>query len=417
MTEQLPSPALALSERLVPRLAPRLPWFDALLARLFAHLTVGRLTVITPDGDSTSSPSSRPGPDAVLILHRWRTLRRLIIGGDVAFGEAYVDGDWSSPDLVALIALAAANDEALRRTVSGFAPARMLNRLRHVLRANTRRGSRRNIMAHYDLGNAFYERWLDRGMSYSSGLYRRGDEDLEEAQTAKQDRVIAALDLRGGERVLEIGCGWGGLAERLGRLGCRVTGITLSPAQHAFASARIQAAGLSDTVELRRQDYRSVTGTFDRIVSVEMIEAVGETFWPAYFTTLRNLLTAGGRAVLQAITIADDRFPFYVESPDFIQRYIFPGGMLPSPAILARFSSDFGFHLKTEELFGLSYAGTLREWRRRFADAWPDISLSGFDEPFRRLWTYYLAYCEAGFLAGATDVGIYTLVPSPTGPG
>ena len=226
--------------------------------------------------------------------------------------------------------------------------------------------------------------------------------------------MIAALDLRGGERVLEIGCGWGGLAERLGRLGCRVTGITLSPAQLDFASARIKAAGLSNSVELRHQDYRNVTGRFDRIVSVEMIEAVGQAFWPAYFGTLRNLLAPSGRAVLQAITIADDRFPFYVGSPDFIQRYVFPGGMLLSPAILSRFSSEFGFDLRTEERFGPSYADTLREWRRRFGEAWPDIVSRGFDEPFRRLWTYYLAYCEAGFLTGATDVGIYTLAPAGT---
>ena len=408
MTDQQSSSALAVRQRRLPNLAPRILWSNALLGKLFARIATGRLTVVMPSGASLSSVSKQPGPEAVLVLHRWRTLRRLMIGGDVAFGEAYMDGDWSSPDIVALIALAAANEEALRRSISGFVPARLLNRLRHLRRANTRRGSRRNIVAHYDLGNAFYERWLDRGMSYSSGIYQRGDESLEEAQTAKQDRVIAALDLRGGERVLEIGCGWGGLAERLGRLGCKVTAITLSPAQLAFASARIDDAGLSATVEVRHQDYRSVTGTFDRIVSVEMIEAVGQAFWPTYFATLRDLLESGGRAVLQAITIADDRFASYVAAPDFIQRYVFPGGMLPSPAILARFSAECGFDV-TEERFGNSYARTLREWHRRFLEAWSDIAASGFDERFRRLWTYYLAYCEAGFVTGAIDVGIYKL--------
>ena len=409
MTEERSFSALAGSERRNVRSMPRGLWSNAILTRLFANLTHGRLTVIMPSGTSLSSAPDRSGPEAVLVLHRWRALRRLLTGGDVAFGEAYVDGDWSSPDLVGVIALAAANEGVLRRVATGFAPLRLLNRLRHLLKANTERGSRRNIMAHYDLGNAFYERWLDRSMSYSSGLYARGDESLEEAQTAKQDRVIAAMDLRGGERVLEIGCGWGGLAERLGRLGCRVTGITLSPAQLQFATARIRAAGLLNLVELRQQDYRSVVGTFDRIVSVEMIEAVGQSYWPVYFATLQHRLRPGGRVVLQAITIADDRFRAYVGAPDFIQRHVFPGGMLLSPDHIARLSAEYGFDLKTEQRFGASYAGTLREWRRRFLETWPVIAATGFDERFRRLWTYYLAYCEGGFVAGATDVGIYTL--------
>ena len=336
-----------------------------------------------------------------------------MLGGEAAFAEAYVDGDWSSPDLPALIELAACNDEALRRMVSGFVPARILNRLRHGLRANSRRGSRRNIVAHYDLGNAFYGRWLDAGMMYSSGLYRTGRESLEEAQEAKLDRIVAGLDLRGGERVLEIGCGWGGLAERLGRLGCSVTGITLSPAQLAYGRERIESAGLAGRVELRRQDYRDVQGRFDRIVSVEMIEAVGQAYWPTYFSTLRDRLAPGGLAVVQAITISDARFPFYARSPDFIQRHIFPGGMLPSPSILARSGAAAGLGLETLELFGHSYAQTLVAWRERFAQAWSEIErLGGFDEAFRRMWEFYLAYCEGGFRAAAIDVGIYRLSTS-----
>lgn len=383
------------------------------LRTLLTNLQTGRLTVITPSGVRVASVPAHPGPDATIMIHRWRALRRLVFGGDIAFAEAYVDGDWSSPDLPALIELAARNGDAFGRAVSGLAISRLANNIRHLLRANTKRGSRRNIVAHYDLGNAFYSRWLDAGMSYSAALYRHEADTLEAAQTAKQDRVIEALGLVGGERVLEIGCGWGGLAERLGRLGCRVTGITLSPAQLAYGQARIAAAGLADTVELRRQDYRDVVETFDRIVSVEMIEAVGRAYWPTYFGAIRERLTDGGRAVLQAITIADDRYSLYARAPDFIQRHIFPGGMLLSPSILARQCARAGLELTTVELFGRSYALTLKDWRHRFLAAWPDISREGFDETFRRLWEYYLAYCQGGFQSGATDVGIYRLVRAP----
>lgn len=391
----------------------RAPWlYRRFLASLFEIMSVGRLTVVTPGGATHASTMRRPGAEATLVLHRWRALRRVLLGGDVAFAEAYFDGDWSSPDLPALIELAGQNGEALGAFAAGSWPARMVNRLRHALRDNTRAGSRRNIVAHYDLGNDFYRLWLDEGMSYSSGLYRTGAETLEAAQTLKQDRILEALRLRGGERVLEIGCGWGGLAERLARAGCNVVGITLSPSQLAYAEAHIAKAGLGDAVELRLQDYRDVPETFDRIVSVEMIEAVGQRHWPAYFGVLNDRLAEGGRAVLQAITIAEDRFGFYEGAPDFIQRYIFPGGMLPTPSIMAAQSEAAGLRLTTEELFGSSYARTLAEWRMRFAAAWPEIAAQGFDERFRRLWTYYLAYCEGGFRSRATDVGIYALTRS-----
>lgn len=382
-----------------------------LVKSLFARVATGRATIVLPNGRSLSSTMLHAGPEAVLVLHRWRALRRLVVGGDVAFAEAYIEGDWSTPDLVALVELAARNYDAIRQTISGFVPARLFNRLRHALRPNSPRGSRRNIMAHYDLGNAFYAAWLDEGMSYSSGLYRSPADTLDDAQRAKQDRIIDALDLSGGESVLEIGCGWGGLAERLAERGCRVVGLTLSPAQLAHAQERVQRAGLGDRVELRLQDYRDVRGSFDRIVSVEMIEAVGQSYWPSYFGVLRERLAPGGHAVIQAITIADQRFPSYAETPDFIQRHVFPGGMLPSPSILGQQAEAAGMGLRTDELFGLSYAETLRVWRERFLDAWPEIARQGFDERFRRLWDYYLAYCEAGFRSGTTDVGIYSLLP------
>jgi cyclopropane-fatty-acyl-phospholipid synthase len=287
---------------------------------------------------------------------------------------------------------------------------RLRNRLMHRMNANTKRGSRRNVTHHYDLGNGFYQRWLDAGMSYSSALFSRSDQTLEDAQAAKQARTIALLQLRGGERVLELGCGWGGLAERLVRAaGCHVTGVTLSPAQLEYAAARLRAPELRSRTDVRLQDYRDVTGCYDRIVSIEMMEAVGEAYWPAYFRTLRDRLRPGGRAVLQAITIAEDRFEDYRRRPDFIQRYIFPGGMLPTISEIRRQAAQAGLKLRSVETFGASYARTLAEWRHRFLAAWPEIQSRGFDQRFQRMWNYYLAYCEGGFRAGAIDVGLYVM--------
>ena len=377
-------------------------WANALLS----SVRCGRLTLVTPSGLRLTHTPTAPGPEGVMVLHRWRTLRRLLAGGDVAGGEAYMDGDWSSPDLPALIELVARN-AALVQTIGGSWFARMLNRLHHRMNANTRRGSKRNIVQHYDLGNDFYAAWLDPGMTYSSALYKTGSESLEDAQTAKQDRAIDLLALSGSEKILEIGCGWGGLAERLiQRANCKVTGLTLSPAQAAYASARLHPTGLAD---LRLQDYRDTAGTFDRIVSIEMLEAVGESWWPSYFATLRDRLRPGGVAVLQAITIAEERFEDYRACVDFIQRYIFPGGMLPSMTEMRGQIAAAGLELRSVESFGDSYARTLAEWRRRFLAAWPEIAKQGFDHRFKRMWDYYLAYCEAGFRSAATDVGLYVL--------
>jgi cyclopropane-fatty-acyl-phospholipid synthase len=341
-----------------------------------------------------------------MVLHRWRTLRRLLLQGDVSFAEAYMDGDWDSPDLPALIELAGRNMPTLTDAIDGTWYKRLRNRLLHRLNANTRRGSKRNITKHYDLGNDFYRTWLDAGMSYSSALYADPAMTLEAAQTAKQDRVIELLAPPAGARVLEIGCGWGGLAEKLVRdAGCHVTGVTLSPAQLEFSQARLAAA---DT-DLRLQDYRDVRGQFDGIVSIEMMEAVGEAYWPSYFAALRERLKPGGVAVIQAITIAEALFDGYKRCPDFIQRYIFPGGMLPTIQEIRRQTEQAGLVLRSSETFGLSYARTLAEWRQRFHAAWPRIQRQGFDERFRRMWDYYLAYCEGGFRAGNIDVGLYVL--------
>lgn len=384
------------------------------LARLARHVVHGQLTIQTPSGETIHFTGPSPGPNGGLILHRWRAVRRLLMGGDVGFAEAYMNGDWSTPDLTALIELAARNHETMMPSLDGSRFARLLNRLSHLRRSNTKRGSRRNIPAHYDLGNAFYAAWLDPGMSYSSGFYANPTATLEQAQTAKQDLVIGALGLSGGESVLEIGCGWCGLAERLAReQGCSVVGLTLSPAQLEYARARLDAIPGPGRVETRQLDYRDVTGTFDRIVSIEMLEAVGKDYWETYFATIRDRLRPGGIAVLQVITMAEDRYAAYERSADFIQRHIFPGGMLPSDGVMRARIAAAGLRLDDVRTFGASYGRTLADWRTRFHRAWPELRPMGFDARFKRKWDYYLSYCEAGFRAGAIDVGLYRLHRPP----
>lgn len=375
----------------------------SILARLLRGLEAGRLTVVTPDGARIEHRGALPGQDATMVIHRWRALRRILIGGDIGFADGYVAGDWTSPDLTAFIALAADNIERIKRTMDGFAPVRLFNRLRHAKRPNSPTGSRRNIAFHYDLGNDFYRLWLDDSMTYSSALAIQPGRSLEAAQNEKLAYIAGLLRLTGAETVLEIGCGWGALAAHLAPLARDVTGITLSSEQLAVARDRRSGA------ELRLQDYRDLTGTFDRIVSIEMLEAVGERYWPVWFDTVSACLAPGGAAVVQAITIREEQFESYRAGTDFIQQYVFPGGMLPSPGIIAREAARAGLTIASVETFRHGYAATLAEWRRRFEAAWPEIARLGFDERFHRMWTYYLSYCEAGFEIGTIDVGLYVL--------
>ncbi|MBK8906995.1 MAG: class I SAM-dependent methyltransferase [Rhodospirillales bacterium] len=379
--------------------------WSALLVRVARRLEIGHLHLRLPNGARYTISGASDGPRAALTVRHARAIRKLLTGGEVAFAEAYMDGDCDTPDLNALLALAQANEQALQSAAMGFAGAHWARRFRHLLRGNSRRGSRRNIAYHYDLGNDFFEVWLDPGMTYSAALFDESGLSLEQAQARKYRRLAEALDLQADHHVLEIGCGWGGFAVFAARnYGCRVTAITLSREQQAHAQNRVREAGLADLIEVRLQDYRDVHGRFDRIASIEMFEAVGEQHWPQFFITLRDRLAPGGIAGMQIITIAEDRFEDYRRAADFIQTYIFPGGMLPSPSVLKRQIERAGLAVTDHFTFGPSYAETLAHWRRAFDREWLCIAALGFNERFRRMWTFYLAYCEVGFRSGTIDV-------------
>lgn len=380
------------------------PLLAALLRRMLGRLRHGRLVCRLPGGVCLEQQGPLPGPDAVLDVHQPRRTLTLLMHGAAGLHEGYIAGVWSSPNLPALLTLLALNFTPAPPSAPLAGPRRVIARWRHAANANSRSGSRRNILAHYDLGNAFYAAWLDASMLYSSALYAAPEDTLETAQARKLDLVTDWLDVRGGANVLDIGCGWGALARRLGAEGGRVTGITLSPAQ--LDHARRFADG---TISFALRDYRDETGLYDRIVSIEMLEAVGEAYWPTYFSTLRARLKPGGRAVLQIITIAAEQYGDYRRTPDFIQRHIFPGGMLPTKAAIFAQARRAGLEPGRVRHFGASYARTLADWRARFLAAGPHLTAMGFDARFRRLWEYYLAYCEAGFSAGCIDVGLYEL--------
>lgn len=375
------------------------------LFRLLRQLHCGKITLRCPDGGTREFSGALPGPHATLALADWQVCSDILSRGDIGLAEAYIAGRANSNDLTELLLLGALNEQAVEQAIHGRWWATLALRLRHWLRPNTRAGSRKNIHAHYDIGNAFYSLWLDSTMTYSSALFE-GDpaRSLAEAQSAKYQRILNELGARPGQHILEVGCGWGGFAEHAARAGCRVTGITISAAQLEYARHRIAAAGLADRVELRLLDYRDLEGRFDHVVSIEMFEAVGERYWPGYFAMLRKHLVRGGRAVVQSITIAEEKFERYRSGTDFIQQYIFPGGMLPAPSRFTAEAAAQGLAVTAMHGFGLDYAQTLRAWHQRFDDAAPKVRAQGFDERFVRTWRFYLAYCEAGFRARATDV-------------
>ena len=370
----------------------------------------GSLMVELPTGERIRFGRAGADGEPILKVHSYNLLAKALRRGTIGFAEAYINGDIECSDLLALFRFFVRNRDRFIKTSRGLFKVRLGDRIAHRYRRNSRLGSRRNISEHYDLSNDFFRLWLDPELHYSSGLYSAGAQSLEEAQRAKLELIFDMLDLSSGEHLLEIGCGWGALARHAARARhVQVTGVTLSREQLAYARKQADAEGLGASCSFLLQDYRDIRGSFDHIVSVEMIEAVGEDYWPTYFQALNDRLKTGGAAVIQAITIDETRFDAYRRKADFIQRYIFPGGLLPTPTAIAHQAALAGLRIERVERFGLSYARTLREWRKRFEATWPQAAKLGLDERFRRQWRYYLAYCEAGFLEGVIDVGIYQL--------
>jgi len=392
--------------------APELPAQAKLALRMLQKLEYGALRLELPNGECMHfGDHSHP---VTLTLKNWDIFSASLRAGDIGFAETYIDGHWHTDDLPALIELFIRNRAAVESVIYGSWWGNLFNRIRHAFNRNSRTGSRKNIHAHYDIGNDFYRLWLDPSMTYSSALYMDGNTDLQQAQTAKYQRILdelalPALSAPEQASVLEIGCGWGGFAELACASGAHVTGLTLSTEQLAFAAQRLERAGLEDRSELRLQDYRDIDGQFDAIASIEMFEAVGESYWPDYFKCIARNLKSDGRACIQTIVIDNALFERYRKGTDFIQQYIFPGGMLPSPQAFREQAEKCGLRVINEFNFGLDYARTLAAWRQSFRAKLTEVHAQGFDDRFVRTWDFYLAYCEAGFRAGSIGVAQFTL--------
>jgi len=378
--------------------------------QLLQRLVHGSLTLQLPDG-SVQRFGQTDGPHASMKLHNWNVCSATLKSGDIGFAETYIAGDWSTPQLTALLSLLVANRREVEDMVYGSWLGRLAYRVRHLLNRNSKANSRKNIHAHYDLGNAFYSLWLDETMNYSSAWFETPGQPMEMAQHAKVRRALRMAGVQAGDRVLEIGCGWGALAEKATtEFAASVVGVTLSTEQLAFAQRRMERIGRQDRAELRLQDYRDIgDAPFDAICSIEMVEAVGRSYWPTYFQTVARLLKPGGRACIQSIVIADAHFDRYIQGTDFIQQYIFPGGCLPCPRELRAQAAQAGLEVVDEFAFGQDYARTLSIWRERFLREQERVLHLGFDQRFLRIWEFYLAYCEAAFEQQSIDVVQYTL--------
>jgi cyclopropane-fatty-acyl-phospholipid synthase len=400
-----PSNVIKLTKDNVSAVVKGLPAKARIALSAAIHLPKGSLTVRTPDGKFLHIEGREAGPNAEVHLNNWNLPKRAFANATIGVAESYFDQDWTSPDVTTFLELFLVNEEMGEQLAGGanwFIS--MFNRIRHWLNENNKSGSKRNISAHYDLGNAFYTQWLDPTMTYSSALYSTGANDLESAQNAKYRALLDDIGAKSGDHILEIGCGWGGFAEFAAMQGCKVTGLTISQEQFDFATERMKRAGLSELVTIKFQDYRDEQGVYDHIASIEMFEAVGEKYWPSYFATLKNCLKPGGRAGVQIITIKDSAFAMYKKRPDFIQAYVFPGGMLPTPKHLLDLGASHSLSILRQRVFPQDYARTLADWRVRFWAAWPNVTKLGFDERFKRLWEFYLYYCEAGFRTEYIDV-------------
>lgn len=387
-----------------------LPRWSETVFHIISRIEKGTLSFTLPDGRTFGAVGAEPGPTGHFDVRDARLFGRMVRDGELGFAEAYMDGWWDSPDLQALLDVSLMNNDAVARGFPGAGLARLYERFRHWLRSNTKRGSRRNISHHYDLGNDFYGLWLDPTMSYSSALFSGQGEDMVAGQMNKYASICDRMQLQRDQHVLEIGCGWGGFAEyAIRERGARVTGLTLSREQHDYAQKRLFEAGLAERADIVLRDYRDERGRYDGIASIEMFEAVGEQYWPTYFDSVFDRLKPGASASIQMITIADHLFDSYRKGSDFVQKYIFPGGMLASPQAARRAAEGSGLHFAGSLEFGQSYSRTLREWYDAFNDRWDQIAELGFDDRFRRMWNFYLTVCASCFLNGTTDVTQMTL--------
>ncbi|MEL6688979.1 MAG: cyclopropane-fatty-acyl-phospholipid synthase family protein [Pseudomonadota bacterium] len=387
------------------------------LPRYFTHVfdlaqvaENGRLDIRLPDDRVFRADTKRPGPVAEVVVHDNDVFARMIREGQLGFCDAYLEGQWSTPDLQSFMDFIHADNDDMFDGFKGQKLVQMYENFRHWLNRNTRKQAKKNISAHYDLGNDFYALWLDDTMTYSSAIFSTGQESLEAAQIAKYKSMVDQMGAKPGDHVLEIGCGWGGFAEyAAGERGLKVTCLTISQEQYNYAVERIRKAGLEDKVTFKLQDYRDETGTYDGIASIEMFEAVGEKYWPAYFETVRERLKPGAQATLQIITVQHKRFEIYRSSVDFIQKYIFPGGMLPSPIVLREQVEQAGLKVVKSIEFADSYSQTLRRWHDTFNEKWETIHAMGFDDRFRRMWNFYLTSCAATFHSRNCDVTQITI--------
>lgn len=379
--------------------------------KILKKIRTGSVTIVFPSGKSISSKAQNCELNAIININNVDAIRRLITAGSIGFAESYMLGYWSSPDLAKLIYISALNGEVLAAKLGGGLQNKLYNYIEHKLRRNSKEGSKNNIQFHYDLGNSFYEKWLDEKMMYSSGIYHGIHENLEDAQNNKLCRIINLLEVENQNKVLEIGCGWGTLSHKLAEKNAFVDGITLSQEQLIYAQETIRGSEISSRTTFSLTDYRDVSEKYDRIVSVEMIEAVGKEYLPLYFQTISRSLKENGIAVIQAISIDEKRFDRYNNNPDFIQKYIFPGGFLPTKKMIYEEADKAGLQVSYTEFFGESYARTLNEWMKRFSMSWNEIQSMGFDIRFKKMWEFYLCYCEGGFKAKSIDVGLYVLKP------
>ena len=387
-----------------------LPRYFTRVFDLVGKLNSGRVDFILPDGRRFRAEGSKPGPVAEVTINNPDVFARLVREGDLGFCDAYLDGWWTTPDLQAFMDFIHADNDDMYDGFPGMALVRAWEKARFWFQSNTKRQALKNISYHYDLGNDFYSLWLDDTMTYSSALFNTSQESLEKAQIAKYASMVDQMGVKPGDHVLEIGCGWGGFAEYAAKeRGLKVTGLTISKEQLDYANKRIKSKGLSDKVNLKLQDYRDETGVYDGVASIEMFEAVGEKYWPVYFDKIKQCLKPGKQATLQIITIQDARWEVYRKSVDFIQKYIFPGGMLPSPSVLRKEVHKAGLSVQHSIEFGKSYSQTLRRWFEVFNNKWDNISAMGFDDRFRRMWNFYLTSCAATFESGNCDVTQITL--------